>query len=245
MGGGKVNAEVHTLVGPYVLNAVTPQERAEFEAHLSQCDDCREEVESLRVVAAEIAQAQATAPPESLRASVLDAIAVTPQVSPTQDAPAEAATPAPRKRRVSAWAVAAASALVLAVAGLGFGTAYQDRQESAAMERDVMMVASAPDAHTMDLELGNAHLVVSEKMDGVAAMGQGAPMPADGMEYQMWLMMEDGTTAPGPTFMPSKSGEFMTVMHTSLDGVVGFAVTEEPAGGSTEMTGAKAAEIHL
>jgi anti-sigma-K factor RskA len=238
-----VNADVHTLVGAYVLDAVTPNERAEFEAHLAECDECRDEVASLRAVTGELAQAQATAPPDSLRASVLDAIAVTPQASPTPHEATPASPLAPRKRRTLPWAVAAASAL--AVGGLGFGMAYQDRQESAAMERDVMMVASAPDAHTMDLELGNAHLVVSDKMDGVAAMGQDAPMPADGMEYQMWLMMEDGTTAPGPTFMPSKTGEFMTVMHTPLDGVVGFAVTEEPAGGSTEMTGTKAAEIHL
>ena len=65
-----------------------------------------------------------------------------------------------------------------------------------------MMVASAPDAHAMDLALGQAHLVMSDKMGAVVAMGQDAPMPADGMEYQVWLMMDDGASMPGPMFMP-------------------------------------------
>jgi anti-sigma-K factor RskA len=243
-----MSADVHTLVGAYVVDAVTADERAEFEAHLESCDECREEVTSLREVAVTLAAANEVAPPVSLRESVLAAVAVTPQVSPTvPDSNVVPLTPgaAPRKRRVWPLAAAAASVLVLAAAGLGISMGYQSRQESLAMERDVMMVTSAPDAHSVELDLGNSHVVMSEKMDGVAVMGQEAPMPEDGMEYQVWLIMDDGGMAPGPTFMPSSSGEFMTVMHTPLAGVTGFCVTQEPAGGSQTPTGDVAAVVHL
>ena len=69
-----------------------------------------------------------------------------------------------------------------------------------------MMVASAPDTASMDLDLGAAHLVVSERMGEVAAMRYGAPMPTKGMEYQRWLVMDDGSAHPGPTIMPNANG---------------------------------------
>ena len=108
-----------------------------------------------------------------------------------------------------------------------------------------MMVTSAPDAHTMALPLGTGHLVMSSSMGGVAVMGQDAPMPADGMEYQLWVMLEDGSKVAGPAFVPASDGEFMTVMHAPMDGVVGFAVTEEPAGGSDAPTGDMVAEVSI
>jgi len=271
-----MNADVHALIGPYVLSALTTDELADFEEHLETCAACREEVASLRDVTAVLAEAEAAAPPVSLRTQVLSAVAVTQQVRP---APASGVTPqarpapAPasgisdaqplaaqnppaeppavtnlsdrRRRRMPRLALAAASILVLALVGVGVGTAMKTRGENLAFEHDVMMVTSAPDAHSMDLSLGNAHLVMSDKMDAVVAMGQDAPMPKVGMEYQLWLMMDDGKAMPGPTFMPSSDGEFMAMMHTSFDGVVALAVTEEPHGGSVAPTGAPVAEVTL
>ena len=142
-------------------------------------------------------------------------------------------------RSVRRWAPAVASAAatvaVLAV-GLGFAGAYAGGDADLAMEKDVMMVTSAPDATSMDLDLGNGHLVKSERMDAFALMGAAAPMPDKGTEYQVWLILEDGSKIAGPTFMPDDDGEYMTVFHSDVDSVVAVVVTCEPPGGSDEPT---------
>lgn len=247
MNAESLGADVHGLIGPYVVGAVTPEERALFEAHLAECDECAQEVASLSSVVGVLADGEAAAPPASLRASVLAQVSSTAQVTPASGNAVAGDELAERRAR-KLWprvAIAAASVLVLAGVGVIAGTAYQQHRETVAMEHDVMMVTTAPDAHSMDLKLGKAHLVMSASMGAVVAMGDDAPMPADGMEYQVWLMMEDGSSHPGPTFMPTGEGEFMTIMSAPMDGVVGVAVTEEPAGGSASMTGDMVAVVHL
>ncbi|MFW2513665.1 anti-sigma factor domain-containing protein [Demequina sp. SO4-13] len=159
----------------------------------------------------------------------------------TRLADARAARPGPRQRPrrwLPAMLGAAASAVVIAVVALtAFPFGGDDETGSGlALEKDVMMVTSAPDARTMDLDLGNGHVVKSERMDGLALMGAAAPMPADGMEYQVWLVMEDGTAVPGPTFVPRDGGDYMAVVHMEMGGVSAVCITEEPSGGSTHPT---------
>lgn len=241
--------DAHSLLGAYALDAVDADEREAFEAHLAACEDCRDEVASLRDVVAELADAEAIAPPASLRASVMERVAQTPQLPPTQ-APrvaslADASARRSRTRRL--WPLAAAAAAVVAMAGAGLGlTLFNgDGDQVSALERDVMTLASAPDAHTMELSLGQSHLVMSDRMDEVAIMGHAAPMPEDGMEYQLWMVLDDGTAMPGPTFMPDHDGDVMTL--TSMDGhhIAAFSVTEEPHGGSVAPTGRMVASIDL
>ncbi|WP_062297385.1 anti-sigma factor [Demequina maris] len=253
-----MNDNVHALIGAYAVDAVTPDERADFEAHLSACEDCSAELVGLREAAATLGEAEAVTPPASLRASVLDEIGRTAQLPPLteDDAPAarDAGGPVPlaqerhARRERHLWprlAVAAAVASVLAVGGLVGSTLMADREDQLALEKDVMMVTSAPDAKSMDLGLGTAHLVVSEKMSSVVAMGDDCPHPKDGMAYQLWLVMDDGSKEAGPTFMPDSDGTFMTMVHMDMDGVTAIAVTEEPMGGSAEPTSTEVAVVGL
>ncbi|WP_061964291.1 anti-sigma factor [Demequina aurantiaca] len=274
-----MNDNVHSLLGPYLVNAVSPAERDDFESHLATCEDCRDEVASLRDVTATLADAEAVSPPASLRARVMAEAARTAQLPPLDDeasvadtassddavaapsfvapdpAPASASvTPMtnarrsrPARRRNAFIGVAAASVLILGAAGIGLSTqnSRDAHQQELAAEKELMMVTTAPDAHSMDLDLGASHLVMSAKMDGVVAMGHDAPMPDKGMEYQLWLMMDDGKSMPGPTFMPEGDGEFVTMMHSSFDDVEMIYVTQEPMGGSESPTSAPLTEVHL
>ena len=52
--------DVHTLTGPYVLDALPEDERAQFEAHLAGCDFCSTEVAELREAAVKLATQVAT-----------------------------------------------------------------------------------------------------------------------------------------------------------------------------------------
>jgi len=270
---------VHSLLGPYVVNAVTPAERDAFRDHMVACEDCRDEVASLTEVTATLADAQAVTPPRSLRDSVMAEAAQTAQLLPLDDgldATATGTTHAVTEttettetttvsapvtdisvgstrhvrgshrfgRRGALAGIAAASVLLMAAAGIGLSV-HNSRQEQLVAEQELMMVTTAPDAHSMDLDLGAAHLVMSDRMNGLVAMGHEAPMPDKGMEYQLWLVMDDGKSMPGPTFMPEEDGEFVAIMHTSFDGVTGFAVTQEPTGGSQEPTSNPVSEVQL
>lgn len=231
----------HSLLGPYVVGALDDDERAAFERHLASCESCQDEARGLEDAAATLADAQAVAPPLSLRASVMKEVANTAQVPPGLRSPASVAR---RRRRWPVIVTAAAS--LIAVAGIG--VAYGIRStatDGSALERNIVMLSSAPDAHSMELGLGASHLVMSNHMDEVAVMGHGAPMPADGMEYQLWFVMADGTSVGGPTFMPDKTGDIMALSAADCSRIAAFSVTVEPHGGSPSPTGKVIASIVL
>ncbi len=237
------NGDTHSLLGPYVVGAVDEIDRKTFEHHLRDCADCRAEAAHMSDVVATLVDAEATPPPVSLRAKVMEQATHTAQLPPTMAGLARAGS----SRRRLHWPLAgAAAAVAIAVAGIGvFLSGTVDAPDTSALERDVMMVSSAPDAHTMELDLGSSHLVMSDRMRGVALMGLDAPAPAEGMEYQLWLVLDDGQMVPGPTFMPDAGGEFMAMMHTDFDGVTDFEITEEPHGGSAVPTGHAVAVVSL
>jgi len=62
---------LHSLAGPYALDALEPRERARFERHLSGCAACQSEVRDFAAVAAELGLAAATTPPAALKGRVL------------------------------------------------------------------------------------------------------------------------------------------------------------------------------
>ena len=240
---------LHSLVAPYAVDAVEADERAAFEAHLADCGDCRDELASLRVATEHLTAASAHQAPAALKGRVLASASISPQ-GPPKAAPAPSAGSAGesggRRRRLPWIAAAAALAVVIAGAGsIAVDSRLDERTEATALDRDVMMVTSAPDAHAMDVPLGNAHVVMSEKMHGVVVMGADVPMPADGMEYQAWLVLADGSYLAGPTFMPDEAGVVLAHMDAPMEGVTSFAITAEPHGGSAAPTGAMLAEVSV
>jgi anti-sigma-K factor RskA len=247
-----MNESTHSLLGAYAVNAVSPEDRSAFESHLTICEDCAADLASLARVREALADAQAVAPPVHLRASVMEQIRRTPQMTPharqAASVPAEDAEDAiaavrdltPPSQAPRRWwprlAVAAASALLLATAAISLLNERESQQQQLALEREVMMVTSAPDAYSMDLALGASHVVMSSQMEAVVAMGKDVPMPAEGMAYQLWLVMDDGTPMPASTFVP-QDGSFTAMIHTDMVDVSAIAVSVEPEGGSDVVTG--------
>ena len=91
-----MSAETHSLLGAYVLDAVDDLERAAFERHLRECGDCRAEVGELHEASARLADGAWSAPPPSLRSTVLAAIRTTRQHTP--EVPPRPARPTPEKQ---------------------------------------------------------------------------------------------------------------------------------------------------
>ena len=90
--------DIHTLAGPYALDAISAPDRAGFERHLAGCTECSREIASLREAAARLATATAVPPPPALKARVMAAAAATRQRPPVAEPEAAARTwrpPAP------------------------------------------------------------------------------------------------------------------------------------------------------
>lgn len=231
------DAEVHTLTGAYVCDALGGQERAAFEAHMAQCPECAAEVRELREVAAIMAAAVAQRPPASLKAGLDARIAVTRQTPPVTDELAEVPAPRGPMLRVRAgWSVAAVLALL--VAGLGWRTIDQQHQISALDSRStqISQLLAAPDAYTARLAVaggGSALLVDSRERNEAAVAFTGLPSAPAGKTYQLWLMAPDGT-ARSVGLMPAASAA--PVLIEGLAGEARIGMTIEPAGGSAAPT---------
>jgi len=74
--------DVHTLAGPYAMDAISAPDRARFDRHLARCEDCEREIASLREATARLAAAAAVSPPPALKARVMAAAAATRQRPP-------------------------------------------------------------------------------------------------------------------------------------------------------------------
>ncbi|WP_051217755.1 anti-sigma factor [Nocardioides insulae] len=210
-----VNPEAHTLVGPYVLDALEPEERAEFERHLSLCAACRDEVAALREATAALAAdlSFGSGPPERVRERVLAAAAQTPQLPPL----VAARRPTSRRSRALRWAVGAAAAVVLAVTG---GILAQPLLEDEPAPMTAAQVMAAPDArmHEMDTSEGDLMVAMSPEMHMVA-VDTAAMAEEDGMVYQVWWVTPEGAESAAvlegadAAAVPMGEGELQVTME--------------------------------
>lgn len=206
--------DLRELLPAYALDALTPEEAREVEAHLTTCEACPDELRVLRGVAAELGGAVAEAvPPAGLRAAVLEAIR--PQ-----------AAERPRARLIAfprGWAVglaAAAAAVVVALAGIGVSL---DRrlaalQERLAAQEAALALLTSPAAKTAVLAgtvPANVRLVYDP------GRGQGALVVADlrdpGVEfvYQIWLIGGEEPVSAG-IFRPTPGRPVIVPLATDF-----------------------------
>ena len=124
----------HDLTAAYALDALSPDEAEAYERHLSQCEECREQLADLNESAAALAfGAVAPAPPARLRASILDAAA----------AERTNVVPLLRRRWVGRGLAVAAAAVACIAVGLGVSLSQSSHT------RSVMLVIGADRTATL------------------------------------------------------------------------------------------------
>lgn len=228
-------------VAAFLLDALSVPERREFEAHLTTCARCREDVAELRFVADALPLAVPPVPvPPELRDRLMETVRAEAELlsaaGPAADEP-QRPPRQPRRRlalRSRPLALAgAAAALVLGVAvGFGIGTATDDEPAT----RTVVQVRTVQaDVDARAAPRGAAFIVVR---DGVATLRvSGLPRPPKGYVYEVWLLRR-GAAAPSPTdalFSVSHRGSGRVALP-SVHGVEAVLVTAEPDGGSLTPT---------
>lgn len=234
-----MTADIHTLAAAYATNALPPDERADFEAHLDGCDACSQEVAELQETVARLSLAVAQNPPAELRARVLTEVGRVRQL-PSQLPVAPPLSGSARPGWLRGVMATAAAVVVILAFSLGFLTVQlRDRlTEARATEQRIAAVLSAEDVLTRSAPMsggGQATLAVSPSRDAAVLLGSGIPAPPDGRTYQMWLTGPEGQTSAG-LLEPDADGHVTRIASGELADVRQVAVTVEPAGGSPQPT---------
>jgi anti-sigma-K factor RskA len=221
-------SDIHHLSGAYALDAVDDIERARFEQHLAECDDCRTEVDSLREAAVLLSETTLATPPPALRASVLTGIS---QVRPLP--PVVHRTPVVHRR----WFPLLVAAAVVAILGVGAAvwqpwTPSQDSSLTAA-ER----VLTAPDAQSVAVDLGEAGRATVTRSESVGraviTTEDMAPAPT-GKVFELWLQSDEGEMLPAGLMPPGEDNQ--VVLEGDAASATAVGITVEPEGGSPEPT---------
>ena len=223
---------IHELTAGYALDALDPEDRRTYEAHLPDCERCRDELTSLWEVSDALAvAASGPAPSPDLRGRILAGARAEPQVV----VPLE-----PRRRRAVVPVLAAAAAVAAAVAiGLGIWAAHLSNDLSSTRsalerQREAAGIVADPDARTVALAKGNGRLVVAS--DGRAALALAGldPAPA-GKTYEVWVLAGARPPEPSGLFSGRAGADLVRVGQMVGSGDV-VAVTLEKAGGVTKPT---------
>lgn len=136
--------DLHELTAAYALDALAPDEAEAYELHLSQCEECRQQLAELNETAAVLAfGTPAPAPPARLRASILE----------TAAAERTNVVPLLRRRWVARGLAIAAAAAACVVVGLA--------------------VASTRSSHTREYTLVLDHGSATLRVTGLGAAPSG------------------------------------------------------------------------
>lgn len=220
-------SDIHHLTGAYALDAVDDIERARFEQHLAECEDCRLEVASLREAAGLLSETTAVTPPPALRESVLAGIS---QVRPLP--PIVHRTPVVQRR----WFPLLVAAAVVAILGVGAAlwqpwAPSQDSSLTAAEQ-----VLEAGDARSVAVDLGDAGSATVTRSESlgkaVITTDDMAPAPS-GKVFELWLQV-DGEMVPAGLMPPGEDTQMVLEGDATTATAVG--ITVEPEGGSDQPT---------
>jgi anti-sigma-K factor RskA len=220
------HARWNESAGAYVLGAMPAAEREAFEAHLSTCPECREEVEELRPAAEALPMASPLmTPPPALKDRIMAEVEREAELLGAAGAGADRPARTERRRRgswLSGWRLAPVAATVLA-AGVLVGVSL-----------------GGPDERTISANVEAAGASAELHVEGDQAMlvAENLPAPPEGRVYEVWLMPKD-SDVPRPTnvlFMPREDGSVEAAIP-SVDGVHQVLVTDEPHGGRDEPSG--------
>jgi anti-sigma-K factor RskA len=213
--------------GAYLLHALDDDERRAFELHMESCPDCRDEVERLRLAADALPRSvEQLAPPERLRASIMDAA--------RREAPADGGelsrrrAPRRRLRHLLPSPRVLRPVMVVGALAVGLVGGYAVSQLSSDETRTI-----TAQVDSQRLPMASAKLRLEGDGDhGAVLIADGLPDPGERRVYQAWVMRGDKTVVPAPTFVADRGGSGTVGLPDDLSGAKAVLVTREHRGGA-------------
>lgn len=204
------------LLAAYALDAVDEAERVEIELHLQDCAECQHELAYYSETVAGLSAGLEEAPPQSLRAQILDSVAEE----------ATIVTPiAPRRRRkTQQWVWGLAAAGVLAVGAWGVTDVLMGNETSVTDQ-----VIQADDSSQFSADYANTTLTVYVSGDAGQAVlsAPGMPALAEGEVYQAWFVTPEGTVVSAGV-MPQGAEDFELDGDPSSATAVALTIEQDP-----------------
>jgi len=252
------DADPHTLVGAYAMDAVSDDERAAFEQHLAGCETCQAEVRGLREATARLAVAAEVRPRAELREQTVAAADLIRQLPPVTAGDQPGGAPGRRLARHAAatlagsrgrgraqagrrgWLprVALGAAAVLAGVAVWLGVAMHGAEHRLTVmqgsSHEIASVLGASDATMMTDQVstgGSATVVMSHHSRAlVFTAADLRPLP-HARCYELWLM---GPAGPRPVGMLPAPRNGMTgpMVVSGLEHGDEVGLTVERAGGA-------------
>ena len=233
--------ELREQLALYAVGVLDDDERTELEDVLRTRPDLRAELDELLEAAALLADAEMHAPPDGLRANVLDLIAATPQL-PAETPPAAPVAPVvpiSAARRRNRWI--AAGAAIVAAAAIAIGVVVVAPWDDGGTD-PVAAVVAADDAQTIqmpgnpaagDLALPGVTIVHSASQDASVLLADDVPVPEGDDVYVLWAI-RNGTPEVYAPFRPNADGT-LSVYAEGLDpaSAEAWAISEEARHQST------------
>ncbi len=231
-----MTADIHALTGAYALDAVSDDERTEFERHLAECESCAQEVAELRETATRLAFAATEEPPAALKTRVLGQIGTVRQLPPeTTVVPLRRRGRRPLAQRLTTMA---AAVLLVVAAALGVLVVRQNQQldDTRTQAAEMSEILRAGDAQVLTLdggEGGQMTVAMSRSLDRMLLLGDELPDPPSGHDFQVWSG-HDGTMVSAGLLTPDHGEALLAV--DGFGDADQIAVTVEPDGGSDQPT---------
>jgi anti-sigma-K factor RskA len=225
-----MSSDLHSLAGPYALDALTEPERARFETHLVVCSTCRAEVAEFRATAARMGAAVAQAPPPGLRARVLAEVAQTRQLPP----PVPSRAPESRRPRRRQFLLAAAAAGILGAGGVAAWVVQRASQS----RDELLAILAEPDSVTKKSNVaggGQVTVVSSSRRDQAVIILEGVPKAPDNRTHQLWLINAAGAARSAGTVDVAESPKDV-IVERGVASAATVGLTIEPDGGSEKPT---------
>ena len=211
--------------GAYVLGAMTPTERGQFEHHLETCAACREDVDELRPAAEALPMASPPVlPPPALKDRIMAEVEREAELLASAGG---APKPAPKRAKRRFGLRLPMPAVALACAALIAGVVLGGVLFGADGGRTIDMQSTLPNA-SAELEMTD---------DGAILVANNLPTPPEGKVYMVWIQKPG--QAPEPTsalFTPRRDGSATASVTGDMDDVETVLVNTEPLGGSTTPT---------
>jgi anti-sigma-K factor RskA len=247
-----VHDELCDRTAAYVLGALDPAERLEFEAHLADCAVCASDVRSFAPVAGWLAHAGSDAQPSPrVRYRLLSAIS--------------------KRPRWSRSSLAVAASILLAIALGGYAAQLRGRvtglesqlreatrraeasegqmaeaRRVAFSAQSQVAILAAPDLTRIDLAGQPAAPTAAarafwSRSRGLVFTASNLPAPPPGRAYQLWVLTAQPAPISAGMLAPDASGRVIARFETppDLPRPVAMAVTLEPEGGVPAPTGDK------
>ena len=242
--------DVHTLAGPYAMDAISAPDRARFERHLAGCAECAREIASLREATARLATATAVPPPPARKARVMAAAAATRQRPPAAEPEAAVRGWRGRRGRLALMAGAVAAAAVAAAAvvfGVSNGSMHDQLSQAQASSQQIAAVLTARDATMMTGAVkggGTATIVMSHARRELVFTAADLRALPDARGYELWLIGPGGDRAV-IMLPPVRHGMTGPVIAAGLRPGDHLALTAEPSGGVSRPTGMMMLDVVL